>query len=201
MEKVTTRRAARNVLSSLRALIPAEEVSFDEAMHLAELQADLLLRLHAIDRPAVPSDIVIGQPHIETADERMPVSGATAWNGQAWLILLDPEQPTGRRRFTLFHEYAHIINHGHERSLYCADASSSAREKAELAADYFAGCVLMPSHLMRESWRAGVRRPADLAALYNVSEAAVAVRLQQLALRTNGSTASRVVDDALEAAS
>ncbi|MFP3700396.1 ImmA/IrrE family metallo-endopeptidase, partial [Burkholderia sp. SIMBA_013] len=46
-------------------------------------------------------------------------------------------------------------------------------------ADYFAGCLLVPKKLLKRAYYGGMQRPADLAAYFQVSEAAMTVRLRQ----------------------
>ena len=53
-----------SVLGSLRALLPNRRLSLTEALRIAELQADRLLRLRGIDDPAVPVEVVTDLPRI-----------------------------------------------------------------------------------------------------------------------------------------
>ena len=72
----------------------------------------------------------------------LPTSGMSHWDGQAWVISLNAADSLTRQRFTLLHEFKHIIDHGHADRLYHDTGRRSAAEQAEQAADYFAGCVL-----------------------------------------------------------
>jgi hypothetical protein len=56
------------------------------------------------------------------------------WNGRQWIIQLSTRQSHARRRFTLFHEYKHIVDHGAADRLYRGDARHTPAEQAELAA-------------------------------------------------------------------
>jgi Zn-dependent peptidase ImmA (M78 family) len=49
----------------------------------------------------------------------------------------------------------------------------------ERICDYFAGCLLVPRNWLKRAWSNGIQSPTALAALFNVSTAAIAVRLQQ----------------------
>ena len=57
------------------------------------------------------------------------------------------------------------------------------QQRAEAAADYFAGCVLMPTPSSLDLWARGVRSAAALARRLDVSERAIEVRLGQLGLQ------------------
>lgn len=111
------------------------------------------------------------------------------WDGHAWIICVAADEPPTRQRFTVMHELKHIIDHGHDHQLYRGHSGGSPAQQAELAADHFAGCVLMPRRLVRRAWRAGHRQPAALAHLFDVSRRAVDVRLAQLNLAAECSAA------------
>jgi Zn-dependent peptidase ImmA (M78 family) len=166
-----------SVLASLRDLIPLRPLEFAEALHIAELQALRLLELTGVSDGPVPTEAVSELPRIQIRHREIPTSGLSYWDGQCWIICLNRSEPITRQRFTLFHEYKHIIDHGRTRLLYGDD-----ERRAEQAADYFAGCVLLPRPLLKRAWAGGVQRPSSLAALFDVSERAVAVRLAQVGL-------------------
>lgn len=91
------------------------------------------------------------------------------------VIVVNNQFPLERRRLTLAHELAHRL----------IDTHSLSNKDEERAANRFAGAFLVPAdHLLRE---AGKRRNAvsykeiiDLKRLYQVSGAALLMRLQQL---------------------
>lgn len=170
----------RSVLASLRALIPQRTVtSQTEALRIAEHQATRLLELHSIDSGAIPTDLILELPKIEVELVDAPVSGASFWNGRAWIIQLNKHENYRRQRFTLAHEYKHIIDHNRADTLYTGTRDGSAQQQAEQAADYFAGCFLVPKKLLKRAYFSGIQRTADLADVFQVSEAAMAVRLRQ----------------------
>jgi Zn-dependent peptidase ImmA (M78 family) len=166
----------RGVLASLRALVPARQVRFSEALRLAELQAARLLKLTVVDDCPVPSEVITELPRICVEYRDIPTSGLSYWNGQAWIICLNRSEPPTRQRFTLFHEYKHIIDHGRVGQLYASD------EQAEQAADYFAGCALMPRSFLKRAWGELVQRPTVLGRRFDVSPRAISVRLAQVGL-------------------
>lgn len=98
------------------------------------------------------------------------------------MLAVNGREPEARQRFTLFHEYKHVVDHGRTGLLYRGTPGRSPEQQAEQAADYFAGCVLMPKRLVKLAWGNGIQAPAVLAALFDVSERAAEVRLAQLGL-------------------
>lgn len=178
--ETTTRTIERSVLASLRALIPNRQVrAFTEAKKVAEFQATRLLELHGITSGPVPVEFIAELPRIEIELVEAPVSGASFWNGQKWIIQINRHESYRRQRFTLAHEYKHIIDHNHASRLYLGTKDVAAAEHAEQAADYFAGCLLVPKLLLKRAYYGGMQRPSELADYFQVSEAAINVRLRQ----------------------
>jgi Zn-dependent peptidase ImmA (M78 family) len=174
----------RSMLACLRALIPIRELQFGEALVIAELQANRLLALSGISDGPLPSDVITELPRIRLAYRDLPTSGLSYWDGRGrtWVICLNMAEPCTRQRFTLLHEYKHIIDHGRTDRLYTGSSGHSAEKQAEQAADYFAGCALMPKRLVKRAWGQRIQRPTVLAELFDVSARAVEVRLAQLGL-------------------
>jgi Zn-dependent peptidase ImmA (M78 family) len=172
----------RSILASLRAVIPVRALEAGEALQVAELQAARLLEM--TDNTEAPLDwtVIAGLPRIRIRRELLPTSGMSFWDGHNWVIVLNGTEPLTRQRFTLLHEYKHIVDHGATDRLYPGIGRRTATEAAEQAADYFAGCVLMPKRLMKRAWGSGVQQPSALARYFNVSERAIEVRLAQLGL-------------------
>ncbi|MFH5207856.1 ImmA/IrrE family metallo-endopeptidase [Antrihabitans sp. NCIMB 15449] len=181
----TQNNATRSVLASLRSVIPNREtVTFTEALRIAELQANKLLELHALTDGPIPGQLITELPKIRIDYTDSLVSGASFWDTRngVWVIQLSRADSWLRRRFTLAHEYKHIIDHGRRGSLYRATARVSAEIQAEHAADYFAGCLLVPRRLLKRAWGNGIQRPSELARLFQVSQQAIGVRLRQTGL-------------------
>jgi hypothetical protein len=176
---------SRSVLASLRSLIPHRATDFDEAKQIAELQASRLLTLFAINAGPVPSELVGGLPRILVVYENLPVSGTSHWNGTHWIIALNKREAPVRQRFTLMHEFKHIVDHSRAHLLYTTNSRYTAAEQAERAADHFAGCVLMPRRLLKAAWTSGLQTSAALARYFDVSPTAVEVRLAQTRLNAD----------------
>jgi len=178
-------QGAPTVLASLRRLIPSRELRLSEALRIAELQANRLLELRNITDVPVPAEVITGLPRITVEyDSELPehaASGCSDWDAhrRAWIISLSPTEPETRQKFTLLHEYKHIVDHG---SCGIIPSSTYRRAPQEVVADYFAGCVLMPKRLVKAAFYDGIQRLPDLAELFDVSQRALEVRLSQLGL-------------------
>jgi Zn-dependent peptidase ImmA (M78 family) len=175
---------APSILGRLRALTPQRHgISFDEALRVAELQAIRLHELLGADIGVQESGIA-SLPRIAIKYEDIAVSGMSHWDGQQWVITLNCTESWARQRFTLCHEFKHIIDHGRASTLYVADRRHSADQQAERIADFFAGCALVPRRQLKAAWGSGMQRLADLSAHFGVSQDAMAVRLGQTGLAT-----------------
>jgi Zn-dependent peptidase ImmA (M78 family) len=176
-----------SLLARLRALAPTRALTLFEALRLAELQANRLLEISGIADLPVPSEIVTGLPRICVEyDFDMPdhAAGASDWDTprKTWVITLNPTHPDTRQHFTLLHEYKHILDHGQPGLRPDIRGRYYGLTPSEYVADYFAGCALMPKRLVKRAWGQGVQRPNDLALLFDVSKAAICVRLRQIGL-------------------
>jgi Zn-dependent peptidase ImmA (M78 family) len=80
------------------------------------------------------------------------------------------------------HEFKHIVDHRETDRLYTGDRRHTPAEQAELAADYFAGCLLMPKRLLKRAWGNGLQRPVAVGRHFRVSARAAEVRLAQTGL-------------------
>lgn len=172
----------RSVLASLRSMFPERGLRFSEALRVAELQAIRLLELLGVEDAAVPSEVVSELPRIRVEWRDLPTSGVSFWDGQEWVIGLNRREPVTRQRFTIFHEYKHIVDHGRTERLYRDTKSRTAAQQAEQVADYFAGCVLMSRMQLKRAWARGLQTPVELARHFDVSPRAVEVRLAQVGL-------------------
>lgn len=183
MQRTDTNTNARGVLALLRALVPQRQLSFNEALRIAELQANRLLEHFGINTAAVPDEIVSELPRIKIVTELgFPVSGAAHWNGRHWIITLSADEHRRRQRFSLMHEFKHVLDHTTKDFLYQDRPNSSAHDQAERVADYFAACLLMPKRVVKRLWFEGPQSIERLADKLQVSPAAVRYRLDQLGL-------------------
>lgn len=173
----------RGTLANLRDLMPPRSLTQGEALHIAELQAQRLLSISGIAKPPVPMTVVTDIPKIVV--QRMapwPVSGATHWTKGAWSIVIRGNEPLGRRRFTLAHEFKHIVDYRHIDIAYPSTRFMTHHQRAEAVCDYFAGCLIIPRTWLKNAWASGVQDTQKLAELFQASPAAIQTRLLQTGL-------------------
>ncbi len=170
-------------LATLRDLMPPRALTQVEALRIAELQAARLLAMAGIKEPPVPSAIITDVPKVIV--KRMPlwpVSGATQWTKGTWSVVIRGTEPLSRQRFTLAHEFKHIIDYRHIDVAYPPLRSMTSRQRAEAICDYFAGCLLVPRPWLKSAWGKGIQDSRQLADLFEVSQAAIQTRLLQTGL-------------------
>lgn len=128
-------------------------------------------------------------------DLRVPWS-KEPMDGIAGKLQRDPSAPRGfrivvnsndapnRQRFTLAHEIAHFVLHRDlvpngltDNAMY----RSSLSDQYERQADRYAASVLLPAEAVRQAYRQD-KAIARLAAFFQVSEAALRIRLKELRL-------------------
>jgi Zn-dependent peptidase ImmA (M78 family) len=173
----------QSVLAKLRALVPNRPLTPSETLRIAELQANHLLRHFQIETAAVPEEIVSELPRLRVVREgALPVSGVAHWNGRYWVITLSADEHPFRQRFSLMHEFKHVLDHTTKQFLYRDRSYQTAGEQAERVADYFAACTLMPKRVVKRLWCQGNQNILRLAETLQVSPAAIRYRLDQLGL-------------------
>lgn len=123
-------------------------------------------------------------------DERMPkdiagkiVRESTSPGGYS--IYVNAGDPPRRRRFTLAHEIAHFVLH---RDLIGDGLIDDGLYRSKLGGHYerqanrMAADILMPAALIKGYYRGGTQSFADLGRIFDVSEAAMRIRLGELRL-------------------
>jgi Zn-dependent peptidase ImmA (M78 family) len=173
----------RSVIASLRDFVPITALSRERALRIAELQATRFRALIDHREPLLPTEAIAELPRLQV--ERispLPVSGATAWSEGRWMVLLRGSEPATRQRFSLAHEFKHILDHRFIDVLYEGIPESQRHDFIEQVCDYFAGCLLVPRITLRRSWADGVRDVGELAARFGVSQPAIQTRLAQVGL-------------------
>ena len=177
----------KTILQSLRALVPARGLQHHEAQGVAERQAMRLLVILEQREPPVAVGLIAELPRIEVRvvpnRDLAGLSGMSQWLKQQshWLIAVNRDDSQTRRRFTLGHEFKHILDNPYINVLY-PKSEQSGDDRAERMCDYFAACLLMPRPWVKRLWAQGVQDAAVLAATFNVSPAAMNRRLQDLGL-------------------
>ncbi len=175
-----------SVLAQLRALIPQRPLRYDEALRIAELQADRLLMIYGVMEAPVPSEIIAGLPRLSVERRPdLPVPGSSHWTNGRWIIRLCADDHPRRQRYTLAHELKHIVDHPLHLLLYSGLNGTRRDSQVERIADHFAAVLLMPKRIVRQVFTAGIQNPYELARLFKVSPAAMRVRLAKLGLTSN----------------
>lgn len=174
-----------SVLNELRQLTPQRTLTLHEGRYIAERQATRLRQLldHS-NRATLPNQAIENLPRIrvyETPD--LNSSGFSGWHTptRTWHIYLNAHDDHRRRRFTLLHEYKHIIDRPFTDQLRTFGAFH-ADDQAELICDHFASCALMPRPIVKHLWANGNRDIRQLARTFDVTPAAMRVRLSKLGL-------------------
>lgn len=173
-----------SVLRSMRALVPRRRLTHGESLRIAELQANRLLELFQIPGPRVPNELITELPRIEVHYEAdLPVSGSAHWEGARWIITLNGSESYARRRFSLMHEFKHVLDHTTKQYLY-GDVTNDpdAASRSERVADHFAACLLMPKRWMKSQWFASGQKLVPLSLQVGVSTRALSIRLWYLGL-------------------
>lgn len=176
-----------SVVADLRHFAPRRAMSMPEARLLAERQASRLLRLSGVTGPPVPEQVIEGLPRVEVHYlGRRGLSGTTKWTAGRWVILVNRNDTWGRQRFSLAHEFKHVLDWSKADALYC-DGYRSAHFQAERAADAFAAALLMPkAWIKRAFYDEGIRDEYLLARRFQVSVASMRWRIDELRLHEPG---------------
>lgn len=185
MTKTTIKIAdSASHLRTLRALMPARPLTLLEAITRAELQANRLLELVGITDGPVPESVITDQPRLVVEHAfGLTDSGVSTWDHGAWRVQINGLEPHVRQRFTLAHEYKHVLDAPVEQQVYALLRNGEEPHlQIEKVCDHFAACLLMPKKLVKRVWGEGLRDAVSLAAHFDVSPQAMHIRLQTLGL-------------------
>jgi Zn-dependent peptidase ImmA (M78 family) len=176
-----------NVIGAVRAVMPARPLTLSEAFTVAELQATKLLDVLGIDQPSVPVGRLADLPKIDVRVQprhRMPaMAGFSQWTDGRWLIVINKNCVPGRRRFTLAHEFKHVLDHNVARIVYAQLGRGDIAkhdQQVEWICQFFAACLLMPRTWVKRAWMSGIQDEEALAGLFKVSLEAMHKRLVYL---------------------
>ncbi|MCG8914916.1 ImmA/IrrE family metallo-endopeptidase [Actinokineospora sp. PR83] len=178
-----------DIVAQLRAMAPLRPLTQGDAYTIAEYQASKALELAGITSPHVALDWILDLPHTEVRLEPRHamhrLSGSMTYTGGRYLILINKNDAHARRRYSLAHEWKHVIDDTAAKVLYSrfGHGDELARErKVERIADHFAACLLMPRLWVKGAWMNGIQDLPALAGLFMVSEEAMRIRLTYLGL-------------------
>lgn len=174
-----------SALAELRGLSPARPLPAWDARGVAERQAARLLLRQEVTAPPVPEEVISTLPYVRVRYvQARTLAAAARWSVGRWTIIVNRDATAGRQRFSLAHEFKHVLDHPARSDLYRDRAGRSAHFQAERAADCFAAALLMPrAWVKRAFYGEGIRDERMLARVFNVSVAAMRVRVEELRLR------------------
>jgi hypothetical protein len=172
-----------DAIAILRALLPARAMTWSEAHSIAERQATLLLDLLNIAEPPVPQFVISSLPGIVVDwREDWPTSGMAVKARSHWRIVLKTSEPRQRQRFSLAHEFKHVLDDPVIDRTHAHLKPHRRQERAERLCNYFAACLLMPRPWIKHDYFGGMQRIPALARRYYVSQEAMTTRLSELGL-------------------
>jgi predicted transcriptional regulator len=175
----------RDVISELRRLTPPRAVTWAEAHSIAERQAMRLLEMLSINEPPVPQFAMASLPGIVVDwREDWPTSGMAVRTPSHWRIVLKANEPRQRQRFSLAHEFKHVLDDPLIERLHTHLPAYARAERTERLCNFFAACLLMPRAWIKRDWCGGLQNVRALARRYYVSTEAMTTRLSELGLTT-----------------
>lgn len=114
------------------------------------------------------------------------ISGYLEKRSAGWVIGVNSLQHPRRQRFTIAHELAHYFLHSHEQSEFTDVVlmqRTARRDRKELAADEFAGELIMPTNEFKNKVKEGATKLSDLSEYFDVSMMAVKYKASLLGYR------------------
>ena len=155
----------------LRSLAPSKDVATAVTIVAGRLLDGVALS--PTDLPAVAAKVGVEQCN---AESQLPVSAALRKIGNRYTIVYAPRLPTGRRRFSIAHEIAHLVVGNGRTSL------NHSSWEVERLCDMLATEFLMPRMLFldRAGRRPGIDTLFQLSAEFEVSLTAAALRICEL---------------------
>ncbi|TAM95190.1 MAG: ImmA/IrrE family metallo-endopeptidase [Rhizobiaceae bacterium] len=136
----------------------------------------------------MPTDVLSLIPHMKVVYlDDSPIAASAHWDGRDWIIVVNARQREPRRRHSLAHELKHVVDHTTRSFLYAGTPRMAPLEQAERAADYFAGCLLMPFGWLRKASADDCRTANEYAIRFAVPVGAAKKRLTQVGLAPENS--------------
>jgi predicted transcriptional regulator len=177
-----------NIVRQIRVLMPMRPFTLSDAYTIAELQANKTVSLLGVNQfQAVELDWITRLPRVRVIarprHEMPTLAGFTQWENGTYLIAINRNNSVGRRRFTLAHEFKHVIDMSGRKLIYARLGQGDKEKQAkqiEAVASYFAACLLMPRKLVKQAWTSGIQDHEALAFLFRVSLESMENRLSYL---------------------
>lgn len=151
-----------------------------------ESLANNYLRKGNVHSPPVPTELVFLANEKNNIEIRTvplkTLGGALLRERERWVIYINSNDPLYKQRFTLFHEFFHIL--AHCRTSRCPVFRRSGANRGhfnELLADCFAAHILIPEEWLKAEWQA-CRDLDKIARTFAVPKSVVWFRLNVLGL-------------------
>lgn len=161
-----------------------------------EIRAADVLREHGLE--SIPVDPVVlanrlGMAVFNAKFSDDNIVGMIAKQGDQITLLVNQSDPPFRKRFTIAHElghhFLHLFSDGEfvdgEANLFRLPQDDqqdiTPQRRREIQANMFAAALLMPADAVRSEWKK-LRSVDAMARKFNVSEAAMGIRVGQLGL-------------------
>lgn len=179
----TTIDSVRSLMPTATLYLLRRPLTEAEGRIVAERQATKMLELLGITKPSVEIELILELPNIEVEVlPELPWSGYSEWRDDHWHIQINADDSLWRCRSSLAHEFKHILDDPFREELYPDWPHGSPHtppEQAESICEYFAGCALVPRQWLAQAWDSGIRDPASLASIFDVSQSLINVRIDQ----------------------
>jgi Zn-dependent peptidase ImmA (M78 family) len=114
------------------------------------------------------------------------ISGYLEKRSAGWVVGVNSFQHRRRQRFTIAHELAHYFLHSHEQSEFTDVVlmqRTARRDPRELAADEFAGELIIPTEEFNKRVKGGETKLSNLSEYFDVSMMAVKYKASLLGYR------------------
>ena len=200
-----------SIIRGLRSLTPARPLNVTDARQIAELQANHLRRRTGDHSPHFDTDAIERLPKIKVIRSANPKDFGSKHSGftqyrydtKAWRIKIRSDEALVRQRFTLCHEFKHVLDIP-LRHFACAGIAHriDSKRQVEAICNHFAATLLMPKAWVGRLWGEGTQDLQALAYTFDVSRMAMRIRLTSLGLidrsarpvqqRNNGASPSKM---------
>jgi Zn-dependent peptidase ImmA (M78 family) len=181
----------RTLIDVIRSASPKRPLSYGESLSLARRQAGLIRQLLGATEPEFDTTWLIEQTvvpvrHFASYEVDPDVSGYTKAHGENGELHINKTEPIVRQRFTLLHEFKHLLDARDEDTLHAYLGGGNKTKKAgqiESICNEFAASLLMPLPILKDLWSKGTRETAQLARIFNVSGEAMNYRLIRMGFK------------------
>jgi len=187
--KKPTKAEMQALITELCGIAPNRPLTYGESLQVGRVQAARLRRWAHADEPDINLMWLVEQRavpvHLVPSHRLREESGLTTdlVNGKLE-VFINQGEPNVRQRFSLLHEFKHVLDWERRSVLHTKLGSGDENRKKgliEAIANDFAAHVLMPTGLMKREWFSW-RDVPTVANIFNVSAEAATRRLEKLGI-------------------